>query len=942
MQSLLYANLSKAALSSQLSGGTFSPPKIVGGEDITLKLRFAQEQDGEPIIVRRTVSAIKASIGRQQYDPESGTFTLKATADAESAGVNTTAELAFDISAANLATALNALTAPALAGAQPFAVTLVDGSYRIVPDDGNAVDFSCVDNELWPASQVHIEERDYDEGVAYELRLIQAPVAQTTTFNGIVPAIPTMTQVRAGATNSGVLTTELQQLYVPPENPAGFSFCLTRGYRKTAPFVVGDDNSAKAIAAKLNVLANDTSSGFIDEGEEFRVYSADNGVVIEFAGDMAGINQDLLGIAIIAEAEADTTFTIETGTAAMATLLRKVSTTTKEIAAALHVQVWLEDEQDSNVDREFNFHIPITLVAPVSMESLIASAEINWATPLSRESYLQHSPTQVATGNRHYLISAFGNGSATEFTITHNLATRYLLVAVQQASATGQFLQHGTDYEIEIVSDNAIKLIFAVAPTASQYIGQITSAAHDANFEAHTHSIAEITGLEARLTAVEENVATLMESSTAQSLGSRDPSAGTTLLEIALPKFAEAYPMRTALSLEPVLADAKTTKTITDAGTTTTTTGTEEAKQIESIADIPVAALPKDGGLLPAIHDAASAALASPVPRASASNLGQVFQNRTLANVRLPGGGGRSGYDLKPGEFCGSDGRYLYPVIAYGVHNGAIEFTAATSDTITFRDPSITLANGTPVMCKSTTTLPAGLGSALTQLYVINSAAGSCKLSLTVGGAAVDVTDTGTGTHYLFATEGTVTSWYPRDFERELFVVAINSDAFLVKKTAEIKFGIELAILNAKTQSPRISDKITRAQWRLKIEHGAAVSEATPATTGRNIRKIVWNSTPILEKTIYITNDSPAVHTFGARIERTAAALEAASFTVKKSLYGYWYASASEVAVADFFIRATLSEFDVEDVSDARGFVAMIGLDKSVGGDKTNGKLTIK
>lgn len=71
-------------------------------------------------------------------------------------------------------------------------------------------------------------------------------------------------------------------------------------------------------------------------------------------------------------------------------------------------------------------------------------------------------------------------------------------------------------------------------------------------------------------------------------------------------------------------------------------------------------------------------------------------------------------------------------------------FTAATTDIITATAHG--LSNGDRIFVKTTTTLPGGL-SVATVYYVINKTTNTFKVSLTYGGAAVDITTTGTGTH---------------------------------------------------------------------------------------------------------------------------------------------------------------------------------------------------
>lgn len=77
-------------------------------------------------------------------------------------------------------------------------------------------------------------------------------------------------------------------------------------------------------------------------------------------------------------------------------------------------------------------------------------------------------------------------------------------------------------------------------------------------------------------------------------------------------------------------------------------------------------------------------------------------------------------------------------------------FTAATTDLLTLTQGQGVppLNNGDRVQVSSATTLPAGLVAA-TDYYVVNADtdALTCKLSATLGGAAVDITDTGTGVH---------------------------------------------------------------------------------------------------------------------------------------------------------------------------------------------------
>lgn len=72
-------------------------------------------------------------------------------------------------------------------------------------------------------------------------------------------------------------------------------------------------------------------------------------------------------------------------------------------------------------------------------------------------------------------------------------------------------------------------------------------------------------------------------------------------------------------------------------------------------------------------------------------------------------------------------------------------FTAATSDLVS--PTQGTFVNKDGMRLYTTTTLPAGLSTG-TDYFVISTSGKTFKLSATAGGSAVDITDTGTGTHY--------------------------------------------------------------------------------------------------------------------------------------------------------------------------------------------------
>lgn len=80
------------------------------------------------------------------------------------------------------------------------------------------------------------------------------------------------------------------------------------------------------------------------------------------------------------------------------------------------------------------------------------------------------------------------------------------------------------------------------------------------------------------------------------------------------------------------------------------------------------------------------------------------------------------------------------------------EFTADdTTDVCTYVNGTHGLLNDDVVNLATTNTLPDPLDTA-TDYYVIDATASTFKLSTSSGGSAVDITDTGTGSHYFLKT----------------------------------------------------------------------------------------------------------------------------------------------------------------------------------------------
>jgi hypothetical protein len=154
------------------------------------------------------------------------------------------------------------------------------------------------------------------------------------------------------------------------------------------------------------------------------------------------------------------------------------------------------------------------------------------------------------------------------------------------------------------------------------------------------------------------------------------------------------------------------------------------------------------------------------------------------------------------------------------------------------------------------------------------------------------------------------TSYYPTDFERELFYVAITSAQFRAGMSSACNFDVILQLLAANTAG----------QYVLVIEVGSMPSQSTPATTGLNLQDVVWNATPILSQRI-VLSEVAITHSFGCTFIRSS---DGTTITANKTAYGVTTAASVVPSSADFAIRARLIEWDVENsVVDPRGLVSL-------------------
>lgn len=162
---------------------------------------------------------------------------------------------------------------------------------------------------------------------------------------------------------------------------------------------------------------------------------------------------------------------------------------------------------------------------------------------------------------------------------------------------------------------------------------------------------------------------------------------------------------------------------------------------------------------------------------------------------------------------------------------------------------------------------------------------------------------------YRLSRTAETNSFYPLDFERELFLLHINEAMWQPGGRFSVEFDLELQLLLANT----------RTQFLLVIEAGTAPGQDTPAPVGENLADVVWQPLALLSQRI-IVSDLKLKHHFGAIIKRSLDNV----ITAERLLYTAWSAGpANSVPPSPgFVLRARLIQFDTENsVRGAKGFV---------------------
>lgn len=881
----LYANTSTLALTERLEGGSFQPPLIPAYADIQMRFKLVEVVNSLPTRDRRALHSLVAKIGWPDEAPVSGAYQLEITLGEDSV---TTADIAYNATAAQIATAINTALGAAIAALNPCTVSEYEGLFRIVfADKTERPTFACVENELWPASFVEVDEIDFDEGYAYVLQIRQAPVAETVTYSEEVPTAPTITRLQAGVEVDGFAINEIQKLAISPAF-AGGSFRIVRSGKKTAPIAV--PAAIDRIRAAVAVLA--------DDGGAFLVTEVDDGAYLEFQGEMGGTAQDLMTVEVFESPGVDYFFHLPTKTDSMRTLMRVVDTS-GQVRIPLSLELEITDPLAPGGKQEVPIQQELIFIRPVPSSANNVAASLRYTQPLSRGDYLKHSTNALLVAGRAAKFT-IGDGSTVSFALPHNLvenphevtanATTNRLTAAEHNYQNLDPVTFSTSDTLPAPLD-ATKTYFVLDATADDFQVSLEpngDAVDLTTTGTGTHTVrlkdGTIEHVAVEVWETAEEGERLPQSSYTAARTSLDvvtvsgfpstPTAGQYDVVIQTYGRPATYQKHTheidetpeaktrIEALEARMAALESAagnlgainSSLLTGGTITRTLGgffaipgalelpAEPPAQLRGWTPYSLEENPLDPvRLLPAVHVLAAnvEALPNPLPRPSAEYAGRVFTTAVARN--FPGGG------LLAGDYAACDGRTWYRV----------------------------------------------------------------------------------------ARQGSETTWYPTIYEIELFRFAVTTDEMVARSVLDLAIGFEAAIYTA---TLRQRTRRTGMQWTLRIEHGVATSDSTPATTGANLDTYFSSPVTMLEHTFRLS-EVPQAMRYGIQVTRPSSGDITAVAT--KFFKG---AACAAPSTGNFAIRAILTRGDVEDVpTDPKGLVAVRGLDVGADGtlDPTLGRYTI-
>ena len=434
------------------------------------------------------IRSIRASLGKTFAEPTSGAFSFTGLGEEFAFNYDdTAAEVHANISDDIVTTATSELLGPS--------------EWRIytnVDDTDPAPTLTTTANSLLPRSFVRYRTIKFAGKWTVEIKCIQSPYAFADVWSRVLPDQPSIELIRAGNTGDGITETaanEIQAIVVPSDFRG--TYYLTYDYRTTRP--LGTDEGPALIEAALNEMYDDGLKRFSVTNP------VDQKAYVEFVGLLSAADQALMTITVDTFDPGSPQFDFNLNTVELDAALR-AGNKLENVPFEIEVEVVdneadIEDEEVAG--RILSYQTLTNCVRQQIYPELSTAALVDWLEPPEPRNYIPFTPDQVITGTQYY-SSVRGDGSATVFTLTHNLATDNIAGVLVRANTSGGALYElGTHYTVTFTNSNvAVVTWLGSAPASNALLMVVATAGPISAFQAHTHTIAQIVDLQATLDAL--------------------------------------------------------------------------------------------------------------------------------------------------------------------------------------------------------------------------------------------------------------------------------------------------------------------------------------------------------------------------------------------------------------------------------------------------------
>lgn len=457
------------------TGSPLTLPPLVQGDTLNVVLQGMQLlSTGDYALVPIDFATIKLGIGLLNAAPLQGTFKL-------TVGADTTPPLSYNSSPQFLQAQLNALASVISLGGLTVLSWGAPNIWIILWNSETVTTAPTVASmDLFPYCFSRVMPYQLEStGSAFVLKIFQAPVAFTDAF--ALPSAPAVTcvQVQAG---SGVLS-EIQKITVPP-NATG-EFTLTFGALTTLVIPVADVTAA-AIATALNNLFSDGITRFTV------IQPGSNYYYVQFVGPLALTTYAAMTVTMISQPPQITP---------AASLSLNVPGIEVALAGAKSVQMVLEIEINDG-EPGTPVQVPVTVNAAMLDSQMALAVSPTWLSQQAEAlaAAPSNNPNLAVIGMVGYEDPNVGDTVALQWTITHNIGTRFVLIEVVDNNTN--IVLPDSEYTAQILNENQVKITFATTPTENQYTVIISGAFATPYYNNLTLNISNITGLQTALDAL--------------------------------------------------------------------------------------------------------------------------------------------------------------------------------------------------------------------------------------------------------------------------------------------------------------------------------------------------------------------------------------------------------------------------------------------------------